>query len=85
MTHQYDAHGFVVSVRDAETEKAYWELTDVDQAGRYRDESFGNGTNTARSHFNDEQALKSISTTLGDSTIQQLSYVWDQRLNLVSA
>ena len=85
VTHQYDAHGFVVGVRDGASGNAYWELTDVDQAGRYRDESFGNGTKTARSHFNDEQALKSISTTLGDSTIQQLSYAWDQRLNLVSA
>ena len=85
VTHQYDAHGFTIGVRDEASGNAYWELADVDDAGRYREESFGNGTKTERSYFNDKQALKSISTTVGGSTIQQLSYAWDQRLNLVSA
>jgi hypothetical protein len=84
MTHEDDAHGFTIGVRDRASGNAYWELTDVDQAGRYRAESFGNGSKTVRRYFNDKQALKSISTTLGGSTIQQLAYAWDAGLNLKS-
>ena len=84
ITREYDAHGFVVGVRETNSSDSYWQLTDVDQAGRYKEESFGNQTKTVRTYFDDKQALKSISTTLGNSTIQQLSYGWDQRLNLKS-
>ena len=66
------------------TNSTYWQLTDVDQAGRYKAESFGNGITTARSYFNEKGALKSITTTKGASTIQQLSYDWDEQLNLKS-
>ncbi len=80
----HDAHGHVIGVRDAMTGDAYWELADVDAAGRYAKETLGNGVTTERKYFNDKQALKSISTMLGGSTIQQLSYTWDERLNLDS-
>ncbi len=84
VTREYDAHGFVVGVRDANGSDSYWQLTGVDQAGRYKEESLGNQTKTTRSYFDDKQALKSITTTLNGSTIQQLSYGWDERLNLKS-
>jgi RHS repeat-associated protein len=41
-------------------------------------------TKTVRGYDNDKQTLKSITTTKGASTIQQLSYDWDERLNLKS-
>ncbi len=44
ITRDYDAHGFVVGVRDGATNVRYWQLTSVDQAGRYKEESFGNQT-----------------------------------------
>ena len=84
VTHDRDAHGFVVAVRDAATQNAYWELNEIDTAGRYAKETFGNGVTTTRSYDKDKQALQSITTMLGGSTIQQLSYGWDERLNLQS-
>ena len=51
VTYDYDAHGHRVGVRDTYTNSAYWQLTDVDQAGRYKHEQFGNGVTTARGYF----------------------------------
>ena len=84
VTRDYDAHGHVVAVRDAATQTAYWQLTDVDAAGRYAQETFGNGVTTTRAYHADRSTLKSITTMLGGSTIQQLSYEWTERLNLKS-
>jgi RHS repeat-associated protein len=80
LTRDYDAHGYVVGVRDAAT--TYWELTAVDDAGRYKTEQLGNGLKTTRSYDQAKQTLKSISTMLGGSTIQQLAYDYDGLLNL---
>jgi RHS repeat-associated protein len=82
--YDYDVHGFQMGVRDKATGDAYWELKDVDNAGRYKEELFGNGTKTVHGYDIDKQTLKSITTTKGASTIQQLSYDWDERLNLKS-
>ena len=79
VTREYDAHGFVTTVRDKSTRDAYWQLTKVDQAGRTADELFGNGTKTGRTYHDDKQSLKSITTTHEAATIQQLSYDWDAR------
>jgi RHS repeat-associated protein len=84
VTYDHDPHGFRIAVRDKATNDAFWELKDVDNAGRYKEELFGNGTKTVRGYHDDKQALKSITTTKGASTIQQLSYDWDPRLNLKS-
>lgn len=73
VTHQYDAHGFTIGVRDGASGIAYWELKDVDDAGRYREESFGNGTKTARSYFNDKQALKSTSIISPTQTVPSVN------------
>jgi hypothetical protein len=78
----YDEHGFVVGVRDVATGDAFWELKEVDNAGRLQKERFGNEVETTRSYYDDKQTLKTITTMLGGSTIQQLSYEWDARLNL---
>ncbi len=84
VTHEYDAFGFRVVVRDSATEEAYWELTDVDHAGRTREEVFGNGTKTQRMYDQAKPTLQSITTTHGATTIQQLSYTWDDVLELKS-
>jgi YD repeat-containing protein len=76
VTYDYDPHGFRIAVRDKVTKDPFWELRDVDNAGRYKEELFGNDTKTVRGYDNDKQALKSITTTKGASTIQQLSYEW---------
>jgi hypothetical protein len=84
VAYDIDPHGFRIAVRDKVTKDAFWELKDVDNAGRYKEELFGNDTKTVRGYHDDKQALKSITTTKGASTIQQLSYDWDERLNLKS-
>ena len=38
----YDPYGHVITVRDSATSSPYWRLTDVDSAGRFRQEVFGN-------------------------------------------
>ncbi|XXT19202.1 VOC family protein [Sorangium sp. So ce429] len=50
MAHDHDAHGHVIAVRDRGTPFAYWRLTDVDNAGRFREEVFGNDAVTERSY-----------------------------------
>ncbi len=82
--YDYDPRGFRIAVRDKATKDTFWELKDVDNAGRYKEELFGNGTKTVRDYDDAKQTLKSITTTLGASTIQQLSYDFDERLNLKS-
>ena len=62
MTQGYDAYGHVLSVTDSTTNLAYWKLTGVDNAGRYKSETFGNGVTSTRSYFADKQSLQSIVT-----------------------
>ncbi|WP_437484979.1 RHS repeat-associated core domain-containing protein [Sorangium sp. So ce1014] len=82
VAHDHDAHGHVLAVRDAATRSAYWRLTDVDSAGRYREEAFGNGTVTERSYFADKQRLESLVTRRGTAEVQDLSYDYDARRSL---
>ncbi len=84
VTHDYDEHGFLIGVRDKTTDAAFWELKEVDEAGRIQKERFGNDVVTTRDYYDNNQALKSISTQFGSATIQALSYDWDERLNLKS-
>jgi YD repeat-containing protein len=69
-------------VRDDTT--TYWHLTDVDDAGRFREEVFGNDVLTERSYFSDKQRLKSITTQRGATLVQSLAYEYDARLSLKS-
>ncbi|WP_437674119.1 hypothetical protein [Sorangium sp. So ce131] len=52
---------------DSATRLAYWRLTDVDYAGRFREEAFGNGIVSERSYYADTQRLKSVLTQSGQS------------------
>jgi RHS repeat-associated protein len=80
----YDAYGHVIEVRDGARGPLYWSLTDVDDAGRYRQEAFGNGVTTTRSWFADKQSLESIVTKSATTTVQDLAYAYDDRLDLES-
>ena len=81
----YDPYGHVLKVRDRNSDVVYWHLTDVDSAGRYRNEAFGNGvTTTERSYDGAKQRLKSIVTESGATKVQSLAYDYDALLNLTS-
>lgn len=82
VAHDRDAHGHVIAVRDSRTNLAYWRLTDVDDAGRFREEVFGNGAVTERSYFADKQRLRHIGTQSGAGEVQDLDYGVDDLLNL---
>ncbi|WP_437605689.1 RHS repeat-associated core domain-containing protein [Sorangium sp. So ce834] len=79
---EHDAHGHVLAVRDSSTRFAYWRLTDVDNAGRFREEVFGNGAVTERSYFADKQRLRHMVTQSGAGEVQDLDYGFDDLLNL---
>jgi RHS repeat-associated protein len=81
---EHDAHGHMLAVRDSATNHPYWRLTEVDNAGRFQKEVFGNDAFTARSYFPDKQSLKSILTQHGGTTVQNLAYDYDARLSLKS-
>jgi RHS repeat-associated protein len=81
ITQDFDPYGHVLKVHDDVT--AYWHLTGVDNAGRFREEVFGNDVLTERSYFPDKQRLESI-VTQGATTVQSLAYDYDARLSLKS-
>ncbi|MGK3969858.1 RHS repeat-associated core domain-containing protein [Sorangium sp. So ce118] len=82
VAHDHDAHGQVIAVRDSGTSFAYWRLTDVDSAGRFREEVFGNGAVTERSYFADKQRLRHMATQSRAGEVQDLDYGFDDLLNL---
>ncbi|WP_434042141.1 MULTISPECIES: RHS repeat-associated core domain-containing protein [Sorangium] len=82
LAHDHDAHGHVLAVRDSRTKDAYWRLTDVDDAGRFREEVFGNGAITTRSYHADKQRLGHVVTQSGAVEVQDLDYGYDDLLNL---
>ncbi|MBK8252064.1 MAG: VCBS repeat-containing protein [Polyangiaceae bacterium] len=82
---EYDAHGFTRKVRDRNTDLTYWQLTGVDDAGRFAQEQMGNGVSTThRTYFAAQQRLKSITTENAAGLVQSLEVEWDARLNLKS-
>jgi RHS repeat-associated protein len=81
-THDFDAYGHVLKVHDGAT--AFWQLTDVDNAGRFREEKLGENVVSERSYFADKPRLKSIVTTGPGTMLQDLAYTYDARLSLKS-
>ncbi|AUX30840.1 MULTISPECIES: RHS repeat-associated core domain-containing protein [Sorangium] len=81
VVYDHDAHGHVIAVRDRGTGSAYWRLTEVDDAGRVREEVFGNGVVTERSYFVDKQRLRHVATQSGAANVQDLDYGYDDLLN----
>ncbi|MBK8255404.1 MAG: hypothetical protein IPK82_22435 [Polyangiaceae bacterium] len=82
---EYDAHGFTRKVQDRNSDLTYWQLTGVDDAGRFAQEQMGNGVSTThRTYFSAQQRLKSITTENAAGLVQSLEVEWDARLNLKS-
>jgi RHS repeat-associated protein len=80
---EHDAYGHLLAVRDAATNQAIWQVTETDGAGRILGESFGAGqATTTRTYFEDKERVRSILTKAGGTTVQRLSYDYDDRLNL---
>ncbi|HMY21439.1 MAG TPA: RHS repeat-associated core domain-containing protein, partial [Polyangium sp.] len=84
VAYEHDEHGFVIGVREKNTDELFWTLAEVDDAGRIQKETFGNGVETTREYDHNKQTLAAISTTFGAKSIQSLTYDWDSRLNLKS-
>ncbi|NUQ73530.1 MAG: type IV secretion protein Rhs [Polyangiaceae bacterium] len=83
--YNFDAYGHVIAVRDALTQNLYWKLLAADGAGRLTEEEFGaQAAKTTRSYFEAKERVKSIVTVAGGKTVQDLSYFYDKRLNLLS-
>ncbi|MFT3765275.1 MAG: FG-GAP-like repeat-containing protein [Minicystis sp.] len=81
VVHDYDPHGHLTAVRNAVTGKPYWRLTGVDPMGRTRQETFGNGVEATRTYHPTKGLVSSIDTT-GPEVVQDLTYAYDDRLNL---
>jgi len=82
--YEHDEHGFVIGIREKSTNKSFWTLKEVDDAGRIQKERFGNEVETTRAYDHDKQTLRGISTTHGTKELQSLAYEYDARLNLKS-
>jgi RHS repeat-associated protein len=80
----HDAHGYLLTARDSATSFPYWHLAEVDQAGRVSKEVLGKIVTTERSYYADKQSVKSILTTHGGATVQELSYEYDPHRNLAA-
>ena len=81
---QYDGYGHVITVRDSTSNLAYWNLTDVDNAGRFKSETFGNGVSTTRSYYADKQSLQGILTDQRHDDGANLAYEYDTLVNLTA-
>jgi RHS repeat-associated protein len=83
--YNFDAHGHVIAVRDGLTQSPYWKLLATDSAGRTAEEEFGDqAAQTTRTYFEGKERVKSIATWAGGKKVQDLSYFYDKRLNLLS-
>ena len=80
--HERDAYGHLRAVKDAATGAEIWRATGTDLGGRMTGERFGGGVvTTARSYDAMRQRVNGITTT-GAAPVQQLSYLWSDRLAL---
>jgi len=70
----FDAAGNVVSAADPHSSNVYWQVSDVDQGYRLKQETLGNGTTTDRHYEALTGYLDSITTKHGSAPIQQLTY-----------
>jgi RHS repeat-associated protein len=80
----HDAHGYLLTARDSATSFPYWHLAEVDNAGRVSKEVLGKIVTTERTYYADKQSVKSILTTHGGATVQELSYEYDPHRNLAA-
>ena len=90
---EYDEDDNLTGVRDDidANHPYFWRLTRVNGVGQTSQEIFGNNEVvqghalvTERDYFTDTGALKAIRTTAGSTSVQNLAYSYDARLNLTA-
>ncbi|MEO8554099.1 MAG: RHS repeat-associated core domain-containing protein, partial [Kofleriaceae bacterium] len=83
VTRNYDIHGHLVRLVD-NTNAPIWTLNLADGAKRPTSELFGTLDVTTRTYDDPKSRLKTVLTTHGGATVQNLTYTWDTRRNLQS-
>lgn len=76
----YDACGIQISVSNADNQKLYWKLHDLDARGQIEKEEYGNGLITTTAHDPKKGSISSILTP----GIQNWTYSFDAVGNLVT-
>jgi RHS repeat-associated protein len=76
----YDACGIQISVSNADNQKLYWKLHDLDARGQIEKEEYGNGLITTTAHDPKKGTISGILTP----GIQNWTYTFDAAGNLVS-
>ena len=76
----YDACGIQISVSNADNQKLYWKLHDLDARGQIEKEEYGNGLITTTAHDPKKGTISSILTP----GIQNWTYSFDAVGNLVT-
>jgi RHS repeat-associated protein len=86
---EYDAFGNLVTVRDDTTQATYWQLGQLDGAGRATVETLGNGVRVDRGYVPDSGLVQRIhaergSTETRRTVLQDLVYSYDLGLRMTT-
>jgi RHS repeat-associated protein len=79
----YTSNGYLAEVRDATTQKPFWQAKSVDAAGRVLEEVLGNGLTTRRAHDVVGRTTGIRTTTAAGAAIQQLAVKYDLAGNVL--
>lgn len=80
----YDGVGNLATVTNADTSEVYWQMLEADQGIRIKKEHFSNGAETVREYKPLNGELQHLTTTVGTSAVQDLSYEYDLNGNVVA-
>ena len=80
----YTSNGYLAEVRDATTQKPFWQARSVDAAGRVLEEVLGNGLTTRRTHDVVGRTTGIRTTTAAGAAIQNLAVRYDVAGNVLS-
>jgi RHS repeat-associated protein len=87
-TYNYATNGNLESLTDVPpgsgTPKLFWKADSRDPAGRITAEEFGNSTKTSYDIDQVRGVVNGITTTHGTTTLQSVSYGYDNNLNIIS-
>lgn len=79
----YTSNGYLAEVRDATTQKPFWQAKSVDAAGRVLEEVLGNGLTTRRTHDAVGRTTGIRTTTTAGAAIQNLAVRYDLAGNVL--
>ena len=86
--YSYNSNGYIEAIKDMRiingSQKVYEETLAMDALGNVTSKTLGNGLGTTLSYDPRSTLLTSIQTTSSSGTVQNLSYAWDMRGNLLS-